>query len=315
VAAFDHSPPPFFKQGPAPLALLSLYVAISISLMVLDARFHYLEMARQAIAVVTHPLQQLSHAPARGFDQAGDYLQTVGALQDENLRLKHAKLEVAPTLLRLQQLEAENARLRRLLSVHERQQAGGQVAQILYTARDPFSRRIIVDKGQQDKVAAGLPVVDDAGIVGQVTRVYPFVSEVTLITDKEQAVPVQIVRNGLRSVVFGLGDGQLELRFMPANADVQEGDLLVTSGLDGVFQPGFPVARVLRIEREASYSFARILCVPAAGVENFGEVMILAARSAPAPRPETSEAVEGAPEDKAPKAKKKRPSARPAAKP
>jgi rod shape-determining protein MreC len=315
VAAFDHSPPPFFKQGPAPLALLSLYVAISLSLLVLDAKFRYLEMARQALAVVIHPLQQLSHAPARGFDQAGEYFQTVGVLQDENQRLKHAKLEVAPTLLRLQQLEAENARLRRLLAVHERQPAGGQVAQILYTARDPFSRRVIVDKGQQDKVAAGLPVVDDAGIVGQVTRVYPFVSEITLITDKDQAVPVQIVRNGLRSVVFGLGNGQLELRFMPANADVQEGDLLVTSGLDGVFLPGFPVAKVVKIERESSYSFARILCAPAAGVENFGEVMVLAARSVPAPRPEPSEAVEGAPEDKVPKAKKKRPPAKSAAKP
>lgn len=313
MAAFDHSPPPFFKQGPAPLALLSLYVAISISLMVLDARFRYLDMARQAIAVVTHPLQQLAHAPARGIAQAGEYFQSVAALQDENQRLKHARLEMAPTLLRLQQLEAENARLRRLLSVHERQAAGGQVAQILYTARDPFSRRIIVDKGQQDKVSAGLPVVDDAGIVGQVTRVYPFVSEITLITDKDQAVPVQIVRNGLRSVVFGLGNGQLELRFMPANADVQEGDVLVTSGLDGIFQPGFPVARVVKIEREASYSFARILCAPVASVENFGEVMILAARTAPAPRPEPAEAVEGAPEEKAPKAKKRRPGARGAA--
>jgi rod shape-determining protein MreC len=307
VAAFDHSPPPFFKQGPAPLALLTLYVAISISLLVLDVKFHYLELLRQATAVVTHPLQQLSHAPARGLDQAGEYFQSVDALQDENQRLKHAKLEAAPTMLRLQQLEAENARLRRLLAVNERQPAAGQVAQILYTARDPFSRRVIVDKGQQDKVGAGLPVVDDAGIVGQVTRVYPFVSEVTLITDKDQAVPVQIVRNGLRSVVFGLGNGQLELRFMPANADVQKGDLLVTSGLDGVFLPGFPVARVLQIDRDASYSFARIICEPVAGVENFGEVMILAARSAPPPRPEPAAAVDGAPEEKAVKAKKKRP--------
>ena len=313
MAAFDHSPPPFFKQGPAPLALLSLYVAISISLMVLDAKFRYLDIGRQALAVVTHPLQQLAHSPARGLGQASEYFQSVSRLQEENQRLKHAKLEVAPTLLRLEQLEAENSRLRRLLSVHERQAVGGQVAQILYTARDPFSRRIVVDKGQQDSVSAGLPVVDDAGIVGQVTRVYTFLSEVTLITDKGQAVPVQIVRNGLRSVVFGLGNGQLELRFMPVNADVQEGDLLVTSGLDGVFQPGFPVAKVLGIERESSYSFARILCAPVAGVENFGEVMILAARKPPAPRPEPSEAVVGAPEDKAPKGKKRRPGARGAA--
>jgi rod shape-determining protein MreC len=287
--------------------MLSLYVAISLSLLVLDTKFHYLDLFRQALAVVTHPLQQLSHAPARGFDQAGEYFQSVATLQDENQRLKHAKLENAPVTLRLQQLEAENSRLRRLLAVKERQAAGGQVAQILYTARDPFTRRVVVDKGQQDKISAGLPVVDDAGVVGQVTRVYPFVSEVTLITDKDQAIPVQIVRNGLRSVVFGLGNGQLELRFMPANADVQKDDLLVTSGLDGIFPTGFPVARVLAVERDTAYSFARILCVPVAGVENFGEVMVLAAREAPPPRPEPAEAVEGAPEEKMLKSKKKRP--------
>lgn len=288
--------------------MLTLYVAIALSLLVLDVRFHYLELLRQGMAIVTQPLQQLSHAPARGLAQAGEYFQSVGTLQDENQRLKHTKLEAAPSLLRLQQLEAENQRLRRLLGVKERQQAAGQVAQILYTAHDPFSRRIVVDKGQQDKVSAGLPVVDDDGIVGQVTRVYPFVSEVTLITDKDQAVPVQIVRNGLRSVVFGLGNGQLELRFMPANADVQEGDVLVTSGLDGVYLPGFPVAKVIRIEREASYSFARIICTPVAGVENFDEVMLLSAREAPPPRPEPAAAVEGAPEEKAtrPTSKKKR---------
>jgi rod shape-determining protein MreC len=287
--------------------MLTLYVAISLSLLVLDTKFHYLDMFRQGLAVVTHPLQQLAHSPARGIEQAGEYFQSVATLQDENLRLKHAKLESAPLMLRMQQLEAENSRLRRLLSVKERQSAGGQVARILYSARDPFSRRVVVDKGQQDKVSAGLPVVDDTGIVGQVTRVYPFMSEVALITDKDQAIPVQIVRNGLRSVVFGLGDGQLELRFMPANADVQKDDLLVTSGLDGIFLPGFPVARVVQVERDTAYSFARILCVPVAGVENFGEVMVLAAREALAPRPEPSAAVEGAPEEKMLKSKKKRP--------
>lgn len=311
MAAFDHTPPPFFKRGPAPLAMLTLYVALAVSLLVLDAKFHYLDLLRQALAVVTHPLQQLAHAPARGLAQAGEYLQSVDTLHDENQRLKRTRLESAPLMLRLQQLEVENARLRRLLAVRERQSAGGQVAQVLYAARDPFSRRIVVDKGQQDKIAAGLPVVDDAGIVGQVTRVYPFVSEVTLITGKDQAVPVQIVRNGLRSVVFGLGNGQLELRFMPANADVQEGDVLVTSGLDGVFLPGFPVARVLKVERDSSYSFARIVCVPVAGVENFGEVMILAQREAPPPLPDPAEAVDGAPEETVVKTRKTRPMRRP----
>lgn len=274
----DHQPPPFFKRGPAPLALLTLYVALSVSLLVVDARFQTLGLLRQALSVFTHPLQQAARAPLVAVDRVGDYFASVDRLQTENATLRRQQLERAPALLHVEQLEVENARLRRLLEVRERQHARGQVTQILRAARDPFSRRVVVDKGTQDGIVAGRPVVDDAGVVGQVTRVFPFVSEVTLITDKDQAIPVQIVRNGLRSVVFGLGDGRLELRFMPANADVQNGDLLVTSGLDGIFLPGFPVARVVHIERDTSYSFARIHCAPLAGVENFGEVMILEAR-------------------------------------
>ena len=275
----DHQPPPFFKRGPAPLARLSFYAALSLSLIFIDSRFQTLELARQGISVFTQPLQQLAHAPVGALENAGDYFASVSRLQDDNARLKRAQLDSAEALLRLRQLEAENERLRRLLEVKGRQKTEGRVAQILYAARDPFTRRVVIDKGQQDKIAAGQPVVDDAGLVGQVTRVFPFVSEVTLITDKEQAIPVQIVRNGLRSVVFGLGSGQLELRFMPANADVQNGDLLVTSGLDGVFLPGLPVARVVHIERDTSYSFARIYCEPVGGVENHGEVMIIEART------------------------------------
>ena len=271
----EHQPPPFFKRGPAPLAQLSFYAALSLALIFVDSRFQTLELLRQGMSLFTHPLQQAAHAPVEYLGNAGSYFSSISHFQDENSRLKRAQLNGAETLLRTRQLEAENERLRKLLDVKGRQQANGRVAQILYAARDPFSRRVIVDKGQQDKIVAGQPVVDDAGVVGQVTRVFPFVSEITLITDKDQAVPVQIVRNGLRSVVFGLGNGQLELRFMPANADVQKGDLLVTSGLDGIFLPGFPVAKVVQIERDTSYSFARIYCVPLAGVENFGEVMVL----------------------------------------
>jgi len=274
----EHQPPPFFKRGPAPLALLSLYVAIAVALLVVDARLQALEVVRQALSLFTHPLQQLAHLPAHSVASAGDYFVSLAHLREENARLQQARIEKATTLLRTQQLEVENERLRKLLGVRERQQASGQVAQILYAARDPYTRRIVIDKGQQDQIAAGLPVIDDAGVVGQVTRVFPFVAEVTLITDKEQAVPVQIVRTGQRSVVFGLGNGQLELRFLPANADVQNGDVLVTSGLDGIFLPGFPVARVVHVERDTSYSFARIFCMPLAGVENFSEVIVLEQR-------------------------------------
>ena len=276
----DHQPPPFFKRGPAPLARLSFYGTLSLALIFVDARFQTLELLRQGVSLFTHPIQQVAHSPVDFLQNAQSYVSSVTRFREENARLKRAQLDDSLALLRTRQLEAENERLRRLLEVKERQPVNGRVSQILYAARDPFSHRVIVDKGQQDKIVAGQPVVDELGVVGQITRVFPFVSEITLITDKDQAVPVQIVRNGLRSVIFGLGNGQLELRFMPANADVQNGDMLVTSGLDGVFLAGLPVAKIVHIERDTSYSFARIYCEPVAGVENFGEVMVLDAREA-----------------------------------
>lgn len=285
MAGIDHAPPPFFKRGPAPLALLTFYIAISLAIFVVDLRFRSLELLRQSIALVVDPVQRVAQTPGSLVDYAASYLQGMRALQNENDELKHAKLTTAPDLERLAQLEVENQRLRKLLAVKEREKAKGQVAQILYTARDPFSRKVIVDKGQQSGIVAGQPAIDEAGVVGQVTRIFPFSAEITLITDKDQAVPIQVVRSGQRSVVFGLGNGQLELRYMPANADIQVGDMLVTSGLDGVYLPGFPVAKVVNIERDSAYSFARIFCVPVAGVENFGEIMVLDARQALPPAP------------------------------
>ena len=271
----DHQPPPFFKRGPAPFARLSFYATLSLALAFVDARFQTLELVRQGVSVVTHPMQQIAHWPVDLVRNAQSYFSSVTRFSEENAALKRAQLDNALALLRTRQLEVENERLRRLLEVKQREPVSGHVSQILYAARDPFSHRVIVDKGLQDKIVAGQPVVDELGLVGQVTRVFPFVSEITLITDKDQAVPVQIVRNGLRSVVFGLGDGRLELRFMPTNADIEVGDELVTSGLDSIFLAGTPVARVVEVERDASFSFARIYCEPVAGVENFGEVMVM----------------------------------------
>jgi rod shape-determining protein MreC len=271
----DHQPPPFFKRGPAPLAQLSFYAMLSLALVFVDSRFQTLELLREAVSLLTHPLQHAAQAPVEFLANSAGYFSSLSRLEEENARLRRKQLSSAETVLRTQQLEVENERLRKLLDVRARQKVGGRVAQIVYAARDPFSRRVIVDKGQQDKISAGQPVVDDGGVIGQVTRVFPFVSEITLITDKEQAVPVQVLRTGQRSVVFGVGDGRLELRYLPANADVQSGDTVVTSGLDGIFPRGLPVARVTHIERDTSYTFARIYCVPLGGVENFGEVLML----------------------------------------
>ena len=165
------------------------------------------------------------------------------------------------------------------------------IAEILYTAKDPFSRKVILDKGAQAGIEAGQAVVDDAGVIGQITRVFPMQSELTLLTDKDQAIPVTIVRSGLRAVLFGSGNGLMELRYLATNADVQPGDKVVTSGLDGVFLAGLPVATVAKVERDQAQTFARIPCLPAAGVEQFSHVLVLGHREALPPRPPEPEVI------------------------
>ena len=285
MAVVDQPPPPFFNRGPAPLVRLAFYLSLALLLLVVDLRYHMLEWVRQGIGVAAYPLQLLAYAPVEGIEQGGGYLTSVIKLQQENNRLRQQQLGTANLLLRQEHLELENQRLRALLDMKQRQPVSGQIAEILYAARDPFSRRVIINRGQQQDITAGQVVVDERGVIGQITRVYPMLSEVTLITDKDQAVPVQIVRNGLRAVLFGTGDGNLELRFLAANADVKEGDELVTSGLDDLYLPGLPVAKVRQVSRDNTYAFANIRCEPVAGVERHGMVLILGRRETPPPPP------------------------------
>ena len=278
MSVVGQAPPPFFKRGPAPLARLAFFLASSLLLLVLDLRFHTLEWSRQVVSTAAYPLARLSYAPVEAFDDVSEYFMSLASLQRENFGLRRQQLDTARLLLRQEHLELENQRLRALLDMKQRQSVDSQVTEILYSARDPFARRVIVDKGSQQGVGAGQVVVDEKGVIGQVTRAFPLLAEVTLITDKDQAVPVEIVRNGLRSVIFGAGAGGLELRFLAANADVQVGDELVTSGLDGVYLPGLPVAKVVHVDRDAVYAFAHILCAPVAGVERHGQVLVLGKR-------------------------------------
>jgi rod shape-determining protein MreC len=193
----------------------------------------------------------------------------------------------------LEALKRENAELRGLLQAKTRLQQTSVMAEVLYSARDPFSRKLVLDKGLTDDVQPGAAVVDDAGVIGQVTRVYPFLAEVTLITDKNQAVPVQNVRSGLRAIVFGNGrEGTLDLRFMPVSVDIQVGDALVTSGIDGTYPAGLPVARVSTIERNAALAFARITCTPIGGADKRGHVLLLTARRELPERPSDPEPTE-----------------------
>ena len=287
----EHTPPPFFKTGPTPLARLLIFSALSLTLLVADARFNYLSPVRQIAAVIVYPLQRVAAAPAGIARRIGEFFVTQSSLQEENARLVEDRLAAAPGLQQLKALQAENRQLRELLAARERVNANAKTAEILYAGRDPFSRKVVIDKGLNDDIKGGQAVVDVRGVVGQVTRVYPWLSEVTLITDKGQAVPVQNLRSGLRGVVFGMGqDGVLDLRFMPLNADVQNGDQLVTSGIDGTYPPGLPVAEVSNIERNTALMFARITCKPVASVAGQLHVLVLGwhrdVPGAPDPAPE-----------------------------
>jgi rod shape-determining protein MreC len=285
MSVVGHSPPPFFKRGPAPLARLFFFAALSLGLLVADLRFHTLEWARLAVATALLPAQRIASAPVEGVWDLGGYFGGMATLKSENAGLRRDKLAQANLLLRQQHLEQENLHLRALLDMKARQPAEGRLADIIYAARDPFTRRVIIDKGSQSGIENGQAVIDELGVLGQVTRTYPLTSEITLLTDKDQAIPVQVQRNGLRAILAGAGAGTMELRFLAPNADVQTGDVLVTSGLDGIFLPGLPVAKVVKTDRDNSFSFARIACEPLAGVERYGQVLVLGRRITP-PLPE-----------------------------
>jgi rod shape-determining protein MreC len=272
----EYSPPPLFKQGASARAKVVIFALIAIGLLLADARLRSLGMIRQFVGTALYPLQVVALLPRDATYMVGDYFSSLSALQRENRALKQEQVANAQVLQQVQQLSAENAQLRKLLAANERVPVKSVLSEILYDARDAFTRKIVVDRGAKHGVVAGQPVIDDAGVVGQVTRVFPFTSEVTLLTDKDQAIPVQIVRSGLRSIAYGQGhSGSLDLRFMPANSDIQNGDILVTSGIDGVYPAGLAVAKVVQVERKSSDAFARIVCQPIAGIDRNRQLLIL----------------------------------------
>jgi len=296
----DYQPPPFFSRGPAPLVRLGFFVSLAVLLMVLDARFHYAESLRQAVALLVYPFQRAALAPVELVNAASEFFTTQVALMRENDELKAKRLLAANDLLTLEALRAENAQLRRLLEARERLPRKSTLAEILYQGRDPFSRKVVLDKGLQQGIQAGQAVIDDIGVIGQVTRVHWLLSEVTLITDKEQRTPVQVVRNGLRAILYGGGDrGTLDLSYMAANADIQADDVLVTSGIDGTYPAGLPVAKVLRVERDTA-SFAKITCVPTAGTDRNRQVLVLSQEAIlPLPSAESEPGASSLPRQKA----------------
>jgi rod shape-determining protein MreC len=284
--------PAFFKQGPKPLTLLMVYGALSLALMVVDLRWQVLQPVRKVVSVALYPLEWLTTAPVSAARQVGDFFVTQTALQQENRRLQDERLLANAQLLRLQQLQLENHQLKALLATPQATHGQGVLTEVLYNDRDPFASKLVVDRGETAGVKAGQVVIDAQGVVGQITRVQPLTSEITLITHKNQPVPVQVVRNGLRAILFGLGrENPLEVRFMPLNSDIRADDVLVTSGIDGTYPAGLPVAKVSRIDRNAGSAFARIACEPVADLDKhrffliLNEQRVLPERPAPDPEP------------------------------
>jgi rod shape-determining protein MreC len=278
LGTLDRTPPAFFRQGASALSKLLLFSALALFLMVADARFKLTQPMRVAIASAIYPVQWMVMQPVQWVQYGARYFESLIVAQDSAQAANQKLREQSHRAIQVEQLMLENERLRKLLELRERHIAPGLAAQVLYDAADPYTRKIVIDKGLIQGVVAGAPVLDEVGVLGQVTRVYPSVSEVTLVIDSDQAIPIVNTRTGVRGVLFGDPDvhaGALELRFMANNADVQAGDLLTTSGVDGVYPAGLPVAVVDKVERRVESAFARIFCTPQALVLGANHVLVL----------------------------------------
>ena len=280
-------PPAFFPRGPSPIARLAFFGLVSIALLFVDTRYHYLEDVRHVMAVILYPLQRAAQLPGETLSEVGNYFASLRTLNEDNAALKRLLVERSAMAQTYPAAQQENARLRTLLDLGKRYGAAATAVEVLYTSRDPFAQKVFVGKGLNADLQPGEAVIDADGVVGQVTRVFPHMAEVTLVTDKDHAVPVKIQRSGVRSVLYGAGAAHSpELRFTAPSADIQVGDVLVTSGLDGTYPSGLAVARVATLERETGQIFARITCAPLAGVDRSEYLLILGRSAAAQPRPE-----------------------------
>jgi rod shape-determining protein MreC len=296
----DRSPPPFFNQGPSAHARLAFFALLAIALLVIDSRLGTLERLRQGVGTMLYPVQRALLVPRELLELGSDYFSGVNRLRAENAELRRIEVANARALLQTEQVAAENSRLRELLGARERLAIRSVIAEVLYDTRDPYTRKLVLDRGLQHGVLAGQPVIDARGVVGQVTRVMPLSSEVTLLTDRGAVLPVSVQRTGQRSVAFGgASSGELELRFLSGGTDLRKGDALVTSGLDGVFPAGIPVGTVSSTAPDAhSGASSRVMVWPAANLDESRMVLVLLVDRSALPAPP--------PADPAPDARKRR---------
>ena len=267
LESLDRSPPPFFRVGFAPLTKLIFFSALSVLLMFGDKQLQFTKPIRAGLSTLIMPVQWLVLQPGQVASSVGDYFQNLEQAQKDLQALQLKQLQQSTRAQQVEQLLIENQSLRQLLDLKNTVATPSQVAEILFDVPDPYNQRIVIDKGQTKEVVLGSPVIDAGGVIGQVTRVYPLTAEVTLLTDRDQSIPVMNSRTGARNISSGnilSGTPLIELKFVPASADVKEGDLLTTSGIDGVYPAGLQVARISHIERRVDISFARIHATPLA---------------------------------------------------
>jgi rod shape-determining protein MreC len=265
---------------------LAICTGLSAALMLVDRQAKVSEPIRAALATALHPVQYVLRQPLELAGSLLDYFQHQSTFISEQAALKQSVLELSLQAQRAAYLSAENQRLEELLQLRSAQTQPSIAARIVAETPDPYAARVVIDKGSMDGVSAGAAVVDANGVYGQVTTVYPFSSEVTLVTDSNHATPVMNARTGVRGVLFGAKKGavsMLEMRYVNANADVQSGDLLLTSGIDGVYPPGLHVATVNPLPDTQDMNYTTLYCTPSARVNITREVLIVSPTQPTAP--------------------------------
>ncbi len=251
-------------------------IIASVAMMSVDHRSQNLQFLRAAISIFVLPAQYLVNIPVEAGYWAGESLQSRGQLEDDNAQLKMQNTLLKTQLQKLNAIEAENQRLRQLLRSSKRVGEKILIGEVIAVDLDPFSRQLVLNKGIDADVFEGQPILDADGVMGQVVHVAAFNSIAMLITDPNHAIPIQVNRNGLRAIAVGTGNQQqLDIPNLPNNTDIKEGDLLITSGLGGRFPPGYPVARVTKVETNPAEAYARITAEPTAKLDRNREVLMV----------------------------------------
>ena len=248
----------------------------ALALIIIDSHVRMLDPVRQGLATVLYPFQRVVMAPRDGVQTVYEWINAANLIRSENEALQRQRIELSQVASHAAQLAAENGQLRRLLGVTGTTAQPAVVVEVLYEPPNSFHQRLVFNKGSRDGIEAGMPVIDEGGVVGQIIRVTPVTAEAALVTDKEVSIPVQILRNGLGLIVFG-GDqpGNMEVRYLAADADIREGDTIVTSGVGGLFPAGLPVAQVRSVDRDTASGFARAVVEPLAHPERYRHFLVL----------------------------------------